>query len=178
MKKVLEIKTLENYPTEIGMWLWAMEEARKTTKKVVSDISQEIIDWSGPAGNENSIATLLYHIAAVEMNWLYFDILEQTDLYPENLFPFKPFQNNRLAIVKGISLEEHLVRLDESRAIFLKHMESSTLKDWSRLRSPEDTDYSVSPAWAVFHLVEHEAGHAAQIAAMKKRASIALSSSS
>lgn len=53
-------------------------------------------------------------------------------------------------------------------------MKSMTGEDWSRLRDPAGEDYAVSPAWVVFHLVEHEAGHAAQIAVMKKRAQAAL----
>jgi uncharacterized damage-inducible protein DinB len=43
-------------------------------------------------------------------------------------------------------------------------------EEWSRLREPEGEPYAVAPAWMVFHLVEHEAGHAAQIASMRRRA--------
>ena len=31
--------------------------------------------------------------------------------------------------------------------------------DWRTLRSPPGEDYSATPEWIVFHLVEHEAGH-------------------
>jgi hypothetical protein len=49
-------------------------------------------------------------------------------------------------------------------------MRSILLDDWRRLRSPDDVDYRVTPEWAVFHLVEHEAGHSFQISALRSRA--------
>ena len=64
--------------------------------------------------------------------------------------------------------------MDKCRAVFLERMKEINLEDWSKLRSPEGENYSVSPAWAVFHLVKHEAGHAAQIGVMRKRANSAL----
>jgi hypothetical protein len=45
-----------------------------------------------------------------------------------------------------------------------------TPEDWPTLRSPHGEDYDVSPEWAVFHLVEHEAGHAYQILSTWRRA--------
>jgi len=177
MRDILETKPLAGYPSEIAVWLWAMEEVRTKTKAYVGGISQEVIDWAGPEANENSIGTLLYHIAAVEMGWLHFDVLERADLYPEDELPLDPFTEGRLTPVIGVSLEDHLARLDECRALFLGRMKDMTLEDWTKLRSPEGENYSVTPAWAVFHLVEHEAGHAAQIGVMKKRARSALPTS-
>ena len=173
MREILETKPLEGYPSEIAVWLWAMEEVRKKTK-YVDGVSQDILDWAGPEGDENSMGTLLYHIAAVEMGWLHFDILERADLYPEGDFPFEPFTGGRLTPVVGVSLNDHLARLDKSRALFLERIREIGLEAWTKLRSPEGENYSVSPAWAVFHLVEHEAGHAGQIGVMKKRAHAAL----
>ena len=177
MRDILKTEPLEGYPPEIAVWLWTMEEVRTKTKAYVDGIGQEVIDWAGPRGNENSIGTLLYHIAAVEMGWLHFDILERADLYPENELPLEPFSKGRLTPVVGVSLEDHVARLDRCRDLFLERMKEITFEDWSKLRSPEGETYRVSPAWAVFHLVEHEAGHAAQIGVVKKRARSALSAS-
>ena len=174
MRETLAVKPPEGYPPEIGVWLWAMAETRKKTKVYVEGIDQNIVDWAGPEGNENSIGTLLYHLANVEMGWLHFDTLEQPERFPEEDFPFEPFTEGRITPVLGISLDDHLARLDRSRAIFLERIKEISLPDWSRLRSPEGEDYEVSPTWMVFHLVEHEAGHAAQIGVMKKRARAAL----
>lgn len=172
MRETYEVKLLGGYPPEIAVWLWAMAETRQKTKTYVQGISQDVLDWAGPEGDENSIGTLLYHLAAVEMGWLYGDILEQP--FPEKDFPVPGETQGRLTPVPGVALDDHLARLDRCRTVFLEKMQGMTLGDWSRLRRPEGEAYAVSPAWAVFHLVEHEAGHAAQIGVMKKRARAAL----
>jgi hypothetical protein len=46
-----------------------------------------------------------------------------------------------------------------------------SLADWRTPRSPKNEDYSVTPEWMVFHLVEHEAGHIFQVSALRSRAS-------
>ena len=74
-----------------------------------------------------------------------------------------------MARVLGVPLADHLGRLERSRAIFLDAFRGMSLDDWRRLRAPGDVDYHVTPEWAVFHLVEHEAGHAFQISALKAR---------
>ena len=61
-------------------------------------------------------------------------------------------------------------RLARSRKVFLETFREIPGEEWRRLRSPEGEDYSVTPEWAVFHLVEHEAGHAFQISSLKARA--------
>lgn len=174
MRTKLEVTPLNGYPPEIGTWLWAMEATRQRTLRLVHGLPQDALDWAGPDGTENGIGTLLYHLAAVEMGWLCLDVLGRPDLYPEDDLPFEPFAEGRITAVVGVPLGEHVARLDRTRALFLARMRETTQEDWARLREPEGEDYAVTPAWVVFHLVEHEAGHAAQIAVLKKRARAAL----
>lgn len=76
----------------------------------------------------------------------------------------------RLTSVLGVPLADHLARLERSRVIFLDAFRSMSLDEWRRIRKPpDDVDYEVSPQWAVFHLVEHEAGHAFQVSSLKAR---------
>ena len=58
------------YVPEIGRWLWAMNEVRRRTLRLVDALDQRVLDWEGPDGRENAIGTLLYHIALVEMSWV------------------------------------------------------------------------------------------------------------
>lgn len=174
MRKILEVRPPAGYAPEVAGWLWAMEAARERTKRHMSGLGQDVVDWAGPDGTENSIGTLLYHVAIVEMGWLHNEILDQWELFPADDFPFEPFTEHQMTPVVGVSALDHVARLDRSRAIFLERMKPMTVRDWSRVREPVGEDYTVSPSWAVFHLVEHEAGHAAQIAVMKKRAQAAL----
>jgi hypothetical protein len=40
------------------------------------NLDQQTLDWQGLDRSENSIGSLLYHIALVEMSWLFMDLLE------------------------------------------------------------------------------------------------------
>jgi len=171
MSEILQVTALSGYPDDIGRWLWAMQALRRRTLELVDGLDQETLDWEGQDGRDNAIGSLLYHIALVEMSWLYFDLLQQE--FPTEVRSDLPFDAGSgkagLTRVPNVSLGEHLGRLERSRTIFLDAFRGMTLVDWRRLRSPGG-DEEVTPEWVVFHLVEHEAGHAFQISAMKGRA--------
>jgi uncharacterized damage-inducible protein DinB len=170
MKKRNVVDTLPGYAGEIGRWLWMMEEVRRYTLKTVHGLSQEVIDWEGPAGGENSIGTLLYHVALVEMDWLYSDL--RGTPYPgpvAAMFPHPDRAGKRLTPVHAVPLHAHLDRLERSRKVFLADFAGMTAEDWRTPRSPAGTDYEVTPEWVVFHLVEHEARHADQMRYLKVR---------
>ena len=129
------------------------------------------------------LKSLLYHIALVEMGWLYGDVKGMTELPPavKQDFPFHDREEgrNRLTRVLGVPLAEHVRRLNRSREIFLKEFEGISSAEWRRLRlDPQDGEYEVTPEWVVFHLVEHEAGHAFQISSLKARGTRMLSARS
>jgi len=177
VRKVLKVTRLPGYPDEIGSWLWAMEEVRRKTLRLVQALDQATLDWQGPDGHDNAIGTLLYHIAMVEMSWLFEDLRQEE--FPPSVQTYFPHpmrtEKKRLTPVLGDPLDVHLDRLSHSRSVFLEAMRGMTLDQWERLRSPDDVDYEVTPAWAVFHLVEHEAGHAYQISTIQGRAARFLS---
>ncbi len=171
MSQILRAAALPGYEPEIGRWLWALEEVRRQTLDSVIDLDPRTLDWEGSAGDENAVGSLLYHIALVEMSWLFMDIFEkELPSEVESLFPHAMATEGRLTPVLGTSLETHLDRLRKSRGIFLEALQGMSIDEWHRLRSPKDTPYEVSPAWVAFHLIEHEAGHAAQIRTLKARA--------
>lgn len=169
----LQTTPLDGYDPEIGRWLWALQDVRRRyTLRLVKDLDERLVDWEGPDGQENAIGSLLYHIAHVEMGWLFGDLLLQPD-FPERVKPDFPYPSRgpdkRLTPVLGESLKSHLGRLTRSREVFLETFREIPAEEWRRLRHPEGEDYAVTPEWAVFHLVEHEAGHAFQISSLKAR---------
>jgi len=178
------IAPLEGYDPEIGRWLWALQDVRhRYTLRLVKDLDERLVDWEGPDGQENAIGSLLYHIAHVEMGWLYGDLMQMTELpaavRPDFPFPGREADRNHLTRVLGVPLAEHIARLDRSREVFLKELQEFTVEDWRRLRRPpdfEEVNYEVTPEWAVFHLVEHEAGHAFQMRSLKARGTRLLAS--
>jgi uncharacterized damage-inducible protein DinB len=161
------VDALEGYVPEIGHALWALEETRRRTKSVLKHIDPEAIDWAPPQGG-NRIGTLLYHIAEIEMDWLYVEVL-QSALPPEvqALFPYEVQDApSPLTEILGIGLDEHLRRLDATRAIFLRTFREMTLEEFRRLRRLDS--YDVTPEWIVYHLIQHESEHRGQIAQLRK----------
>ena len=171
-KRRLSVEPPKGFPDAMGLWLWGLQAVRRDTLKSVAGLDQATLDWEGEDGADNAIGSLLYHIGLVEMSWLYLDILEkdlpadvQVD-YPQPMAD----ASSRLARVLQVPLDEHLARLERSRQILLEAMAGMTLADWRRLREPSDVEYQVTPEWVIFHLIEHEAGHAYQIRSIKRRA--------
>lgn len=172
-RRLLQVQALPEYPADIGTWLWAMQEVRRRTLRLVTGLDQRTLDWEGLDGRENAIGSLLYHIAHVELGWLFGDILLQSD-FPASVKVELPFDgrdaDGRLTPVLGVPLDVHMRRMSRTRETFLDTFREIPPEEWRRLRDPQGEDYSVTPEWAVFHLVEHEAGHAFQISSLKARA--------
>lgn len=132
------------------------------------------IDWL-PPDDESSIGTILYHIADIEADWLYVEVLEQpipTEVAA--LFPYPTRdKHGRLTQIKGYELEEHLRRLQTVRALLLDVFQQMDLAEFRRVRSLEY--YDVTPEWVLHHLTQHEAEHRSQIGALRARAERSLS---
>lgn len=174
------IDRLGTYPKatvpEVGQWLWGMQEVRRGLLSTLDRIEQagfgqEFLDWRGPDGNDNSVGTLLYHVAGVEMGWLYFDMLMTG--FPDEVQEWLPFddrnETGQLRYLPGITFEEHRTRLAKARERFLEVVGGLSLDEWNRLREPEGEDYAVTPGWIVYHLLEHEAGHLYEIRRMVRK---------
>lgn len=173
------IRTLEPYSAaapEVGVWLGSMQTLRRGLLNTLSRIDQagwggDFLDWRGPADEDNSVGTLLYHIALVELGWLYFDMMPEAA--PQDLRELLPFDGwddqGRLTHVADKPLREHIELLAEARGKFLELVAPMSVEDWRTLRSPAGEDYSATPEWMVYHLVEHEAGHMYEIHRMVRK---------
>ena len=118
------------------------------------------------------MATLLYHIAVFEMDWLYTDIIglpedEERMLpgMPGELHPYFPYPivepGHVYTPVSGEPLSTHLDRLSVSRRAFIDIVSAMTLEDFRTPRPSGDDE--VTPEWVVEHLSQHEAEHRGQI---------------
>lgn len=164
---------LGSYPgtiPQVGEWLWAMEDARAKTIHALDRIErtgfgQEFLDWRGPDGKDNSVGALLYHIAIVEIDWLYFDmLLAEPPAEIAAVFPFEHRdESGTLVQGAGQTMAEHKERLAFTRQHFMGIVSKLDLEDWQRLREPANVDYKATPGWIVYHLVEHEYGHLYEI---------------
>jgi uncharacterized damage-inducible protein DinB len=153
----------------IGVWLWALSDARRRTLEQLHDIPAAAIDWQ-PAESAQSIGSILYHIALIEADWLYTEVLEQA--YPDPIAALFPYdsrdQHGLLTSIRGVALSEHLARLETVRQRILAAYQAMDLHDFRRVRHlPE---YDVTPEWVLHHLTQHEAEHRSEIGALRARA--------
>ena len=164
--------TITAYPSkeaEIGRWLGAFQDARQRTLAELERLIQPVIDWL-PPDNESSIGTVLYHIALIEADWLYTEVLEQQPPSEvEALFSHNHRDaQGHLTQIQGFSLEQYLALMETVRALLLETYRQMDLSDFRRVRSLEM--YDVTPEWVLHHLMQHEAEHRSQISSLRYRA--------
>lgn len=160
MRDVRTAPALPGYPPALGAALWRLEDARSRTLQVLADMPPDYVDRPTRG---NSVGTVLYHLALIEADWLYSEILmEPPPAEIEQLLP-ADHRDSRgiLTLVRGQTLEQHLARLSAVRESLLTRLLGLGDDDYQRPRSlPE---YDVSPAWALHHLAQHEAEHRGEL---------------
>jgi uncharacterized damage-inducible protein DinB len=161
--RIQEIKPLPGYGPLGGTWLWAFENSRQRTLRTLEGLEPNLLDWLPPWG-VNKISALLYHLAAIEVDWLFTDILEKDEFPPQfdELFPFHVRdQDDNLTTVPRISFQTHQQFLAAMREYFMDAMLDITDVEFRRVRSFKD--YQVTPQWVIHHLMQHEAVNRGQI---------------
>jgi uncharacterized damage-inducible protein DinB len=174
----LTIEALPGYEPEIGRWLAALEDTRHLTKEALQDLRQEVLDWM-PAQGENSIGTLLYHIAVIELDWLFAEVLQEPEPWPaavmESFSVAVRDAQGHLSPLRGALLVHHLERLDLVRARLLTAFRAMSLPEFRRARRLPQ--YAVTPEWVLHHLIQHEAEHRGHIQMLRTWAEQALGGS-
>lgn len=159
-RQKLKVDRLPDYEPEVGAALWRLQDARGRTLRLLREVPPDMIDLEGEG---NSIGTILYHLALIEVDWLFTEILEEA--IPEEIERLLPHDDRDpegvLTEIRGQSLEEHLGRLHTLRETFLERLRGITLEDFHRIRSLPD--YDVSPEWVLHHLAQHEAEHRSEL---------------
>jgi len=158
-KQNLIIDEIEGCEAEVGRAVWRLMDARQRTLTWLRDIQLSLVDWLPPDDRMNGIGTILYHIAAIEVSWLYEEIL-QKDFSPEveGLFPVPVRdENGKLSVIQNLTLERHLDRLQRTRDFLLGVLRGMTLKEFQRPHTLPD--YNVTPEWVLHHLAQHESEH-------------------
>lgn len=141
----LTIDALPGYDPEIGLALAKLQDTRQRTNGFLEGLSETDLDWT-PAPGCNSIATILYHLAVVEADWLYTEILETA--YPPEAAARFPRDvrgaDDLLSAAKGETLAQLMARLDAVRGLFLDELRGMSAAEFRRVRSLPD--YDVTPA--------------------------------
>jgi uncharacterized damage-inducible protein DinB len=172
---LFSVEPLPGYEHTSGRWLWVLEDTRRETKEeALTGLVSTALDWT-PPHSENSIGTLLYHIALIELDWLYTEVLESQP-WPEELKQLFALDDRdvqgRLSPLRGETLEEHLHRLDLVRQHLLASFRGMTLQEFRRPHPfPR---YRVTAEWVLQHLIQHEGEHRGQIQLLRSLAEGAL----
>lgn len=165
-KPVLVARPHPEAEPEIGAALWRLQDGRRRTLEVLREVRPEEIDQETGG---NSVGTILYHLALIEADWLYAEILEQP--YPPELKALLPEEDRDqagvLTTIRGQSVEEHIDRLSWIRETLLTNVKGMTTEEFHRLR--DLPDYEVTPAWVLHHLAQHEAEHRGELGSMIAR---------
>jgi hypothetical protein len=109
----------------------------------------------------------VYHIAAIEADWVYTEILEQD--YPGwmvELFPFDVREESGVSSpVPAMRVTEHVTRLATTQAHVLEDIVIVDDADFGRVRTAASGN--VTPEGVLHHLRQHEAEHRGQIQAIR-----------
>ena len=169
----LKVEPVSGTAPQVGRWLWMLADARRRTLRSLDGLAPSTVDWVAPEGG-NSIGTLLAHLAAIEMDWLYSEVQEQA--IPPAVLTLLPADvrdaDGRLTVVLGLPLEDHLDRLARTRAVLVDVVRSMRVAELRRVRHVPNAD--VTPEWVFHHLLQHEAEHRGELGMVRTRAEPAL----
>ena len=155
--------------SQVGLLLAALEDARRRTLRELETVSDEMLA-SKPADPLNGIGQLLYHVALIEADWLLTDILGLSeDRWPAWVAEEFPIdvrdEAGRLSDVPAEPRSTALARLARVRVHLIEALRPMDAVSLHRPRA--QPAYDVSPAWALHHLLQHEAEHRSHIALVR-----------
>lgn len=162
----LTIAPLPGYDPDIGIALAMFEQTRQRTKARLDGLADADLVWT-PAPGFNSIATILYHLAAIEADWLYTEILEipfpaeAAALFPRDVRD----ADDLLTVAQGETFAQLTERLDAVRMLFLDALQGMSTAEFHRARTLPD--YDVTPQYVLHHLMQHEAEHRGEIGMLR-----------
>ena len=151
----------------VARYLTMLADCRELTLDTVKSIRNDELYWRRSDVDSN-IGDLLYHIALIEADWLFTEVLESS--IPAELTRHLGYEDRddkgRLVHIGEEDLETSLVRLATVRGRLNATFARMDLQEFRRLRRLER--YDVSPEWVLHHLLQHEAEHRGQINLLKR----------
>jgi hypothetical protein len=120
--------------------------------KDLDTLPAEALDWK-PGVDTNSVSALIVHLTGAE-RFLIGDVIMQD-----------PSNRNREAefLVKGMSKEKLVSRLNDNEAFLMAAFEGMRLPDLEATRLHPRHGSQVSVSWALLHALEHTATHVGHI---------------
>ena len=155
---------------QVGLLLAALEDGRNRTLGELGSVDDEMLGRRPAALPLHTIGQLLYHVALIEADWVLTEIQELSESawpdWVEAEFPIDVRDDEgRLSDIPPEPMARALARLSRVRSHTLTAIGELDDVELHRVRSMPA--YDVTPAWALHHLVQHEAEHRAHIALVR-----------
>ena len=151
----------------VARYLTMLADCRSLTLESIKSARGDTLYWRRDDVDSN-ISDLLYHIALVEADWVFVDVLGKS--IPQELNGYLSYEDRdssgRLIHIGTEELEASLMRLERVRAVLNDTYAAMDLAEFRRLRRSERRE--VSPEWVLHHLLQHEAEHRGQINLLKR----------
>ncbi len=103
---ILDLKGETHMDHLVGMLYSAVNENDSRLISIVSDMSQQEIDYKGPNQTYNSTAQLIRHLAYVDLNWIFRIKGEPIPKQLEEKYGPMLDQNNKIPFISGVSLKQ------------------------------------------------------------------------
>ncbi|RAI89559.1 DinB family protein [Paenibacillus pabuli] len=153
----------------VGMLFSAVKENNQRLKLITEGMTQEEVDYKGPANSQNTTAQLIKHLLYVDLNWVYrIKGVPLPDSLKEAHGPMID-DNNRLPMVKGLSLNL-LISNYESVIEMLRHtckqLNDENLDDIVTFGYENEKRATIR--WGLWHIADHSRYHQANINQLRK----------
>jgi uncharacterized damage-inducible protein DinB len=156
---------------QVGLFYTMQQELRRRVKAAVAELTPAQLAWV-PEKSGNSIAELLLHIAEAELFWIQFVCMGQELTAEQNA----DYRTELFGKPDAPPPAEHPVawfvdKLDDASRITTAYYTTLTdlalaeLKDFT---DDEGNHYEFTVQWVLYHLLEHEAGHRAQMLTIRR----------
>jgi len=159
---------VEGYTPQIGRFVAMLADSRSRLLRDLETLDEAYLERGLP-WDPNSISTLLYHVAAIELDWAFADIRE-TQQFPEGTRDWFPVdvrdEDGRLTPFSN-SLQRHIDRLEWTRAHLLDALAGLEDEDLDRVVTNADDGSKNTIGWILNHLMQHEAEHRGQIGELR-----------
>ena len=149
----------------IAKFFGMFQDNRRKLNRILEGVTDEMVDFTPKEENIESIGTLLYHIAAVEIGWIFYDIDKQE--LDDNKWKYGfATRDENLKQLTGKGLQFYRDMLQDVRNQIFERFKKFSDDDLKRVVESEGENFTIE--WIFFHLINHEAMHTGQISLLKR----------